>query len=99
MTTGPVERVAELATQALQAGDLLDGQAEGLQELVGIALALADEPAAAPGGFDAAIDHARLRGSVMGSARASALRGWALLRFGRPAEAEADVTELLGLQD
>jgi DNA-binding CsgD family transcriptional regulator len=98
MTTGPVARVAELADGALQGGDVLDGPAEGLQELIAIALALADEPTASLRAFDAAVDHARRRGSVTGSARAGALRGWALLRFGRPAEAEADAAELMEME-
>ncbi|HEY4280326.1 MAG TPA: AAA family ATPase [Conexibacter sp.] len=100
MTRGPAPRVCELATRALADGALLaPDQPEGVHELTATSLALVDAEAEAMSAYEAAVAVARERGNAMLFARVSALRGWSLLRFGRPLEAEADARGALGLID
>jgi DNA-binding CsgD family transcriptional regulator len=100
MTNGPVDRVVALAHRALADQVLLAGNVpEGIHELTATALALVDDETTSLNALDAAVDQARRRGNAMLYARASALRAWSLLRFGRPAEAEADARSALELDE
>ncbi|HEY4280996.1 MAG TPA: AAA family ATPase [Conexibacter sp.] len=100
MTNGPAKRIIELGTEALLDGALLaSGQSDGVHELTATALALADAAVPALREYDKAVVQASERGDALLAARSSVLRGWALQRFGRPADAEAEARSALELAD
>lgn len=96
MTSGPVDRASELAHRALGPDGLPLAPIPGFAEVIALALALADEPEAANRTFDAAIAQTRAGGRPAAEAWIRVIRGWAALRAGRPAEAEADARTALG---
>ena len=99
MTGGPVSRAAELAHGALGEDGLPNAPIPGFAEVIALALALSDEPAAATRTFDAAVAQTRAGGRPAAEAWIRVLRGWAALRSGRPVEAEADALAALGLEE
>jgi len=99
MASGPAQRVVTLVEGALPAAVPPGGSVEFHAELLAMALVLADERDTALRVFDAALSQAREEGRESAAARVRALRAWAGLRFGRPAEAQADARAAVDVDD
>jgi len=99
MARGPARRVVALVEGALPAAVPAGGTVEFHAELLAMALVLADERDTALRVFDAALIQAQEEGRVAAVARVHALRAWAALRFGRPAEAQADARAAVDVDD
>jgi len=96
----PVDEVKALATRALGGGALLEEEtADGIGFYLAVhALTIAEDFNAAELALGAALEDARLRGSVLGYANASCYRGLAILSHGRLEEGAADLENCLAGQ-
>ena len=96
----PCSEVRDLAARALARGALLaDETADGLTYyLAAAALAFAEDLQAAELALTAAVEEARVRGSVLGFATASHVRAMAILMRGRVHEAASDARNALGAE-
>lgn len=94
------EQAIDFATRALSRGRLLDDEtADGITYyLAAGALALAGDLQTAEAALTAAVEDARSRGSVLGFATASHVRGRAILMRGRVQDAAADARHALAVE-
>ena len=87
---GPADACAELALAALEGGELIAADNVFLSVGAVLVLALADRTEAAEG-WEALLQDARVRGSLLSKASISLWRGYTLCRAGELADAEASL--------
>lgn len=91
---GPADACVELALAALQDGELIAADNVYFSVAAVLILALADRPEAARW-WDALLQDARVRGSLVSKASTSLWRGYALYRTGELADAEASLRDAI----